>query len=85
MKLRFEGKTHFLRLSFPSYANREDSDEFYPKATLVSYLIFGVFVIVALVLNIGGAQDLHVVVGLSQVLHGCDHVQAVDPVERARA
>ncbi len=43
------------------------------------HLVFGVAVVVTLMLNVGGAQDLQVMVGLSQVLHCCGHVQRRDP------
>lgn len=46
------------------------------------YLIFGIAVVVALMLNVGGTQDLQIMVGLSQVLHCCDHVQGVDPIKK---
>lgn len=49
----------------------------------LQYLIFGVAVIVTLVLNVGGTQDLQFRVRLSQVLHGCGHVQGGDPSKGA--
>lgn len=63
---------------------RTDAEEFQPQVLICFYyLIFGLVVIVTLMLNVGGAQDLQVVVRLSQVLHCCGHVQGVDPAQGA--
>lgn len=43
------------------------------------YLFFGVTVVVTLVLDVGGSQDLQVGVAVSQVLHRRAHVQGMDP------
>lgn len=34
-------------------------------------------------LNVSGTQDLQIMVGLSQVLHCCGHVQGGEPTEGA--
>lgn len=49
----------------------------------LSYLIFGIAVIVTLMLNVCSTQDLQISIGLSQVLHCCGHVQGVDPAKGA--
>lgn len=47
----------------------------------LKYLVFGVAVIVALVLNVGGTQDLQFRIRLSQILHRSSHVQWGYPTE----
>lgn len=43
------------------------------------YLNFSITVVVTLMLDVGGPQDLQVGVAVSEVLHCCAHVQGMDP------
>lgn len=50
----------------------------------VQYLVLSVAVAVTLMLNERGAEDLHLRVGVAQVIHCRDHVQGVDLAERSK-
>lgn len=49
----------------------------------LEYLVFGVFVIVTLMLNVSSTHDLQTYVGLSQVIHCSGHVQVIEPIRGA--
>lgn len=78
-------KTIFMTEFLNNWDCREERTRGILTTSLIclKYLIFGVAVIVTLMLNVGGTQDLQFRVRLSQVLHCCGHVQGGDPTEGA--
>lgn len=51
----------------------------------LSYLVFGLLVVVTHVLNVGSTHDLQLIVGLAQVLNGSGHVHGVQPSKGANS